>query len=822
MTAITKMLKRYLFIFLATYYILIGGSYYYQVFAVRVFQHVFSTILLSVWLILRLYRRRGLPSTPLNPLLYIGVIVWFASAVFSLDPRMALENLWFPVTNLLIFYVIVDLLQSGREGLLIETELLLAALVVIFASIQLGSWFFGWGFATASVGWASVLGHEIFLPLSSPRLFVPLGVSTWLAAYTAPMAIFAGASGLAARRRGIRNALLLLAVLLVLVMLLTASRGGWVSFGAGVVVFLVLRVLRDVHLRQFALRYKTLLMLIGGIVVASAVLMLARISAESGHATGDILRFDLWHGAVEIAQDHPFLGVGPGLFGRAYRLYRVPTTVDNRLGTAHNFYLNTLAETGIVGVLVGIALGFVLLRSWWMLWLRAESEKRQLHLEGALAALIGFGAQSLFDTFTSEPLVLLALSLAAYCVTETRLRGMPSVTAPTLKRGRAAGFASLVLVIGFGAGLLRSDQAQAAFNTSVRDASPEQALLQAQQAVMLDPALNLYRLQVAYQTDGDTEPAIASYQNALALEPTWDSGWINLAALYTREGETMRALDALQRAIDVDNHNGALLMWARLAEATGSAPAEVIRNVYAHYLLTLDRGTLPLSTFWSATDLRDQVLADYLRIAAPDVHYRVTAVHHPSDLVRLVPDHPVTAADWWVVGEYALSQEVDPAKAERAFTQAIDREGSIALGDYYASRARARLPSDPAGAARDLDIAELLGTFDESPSAIRARMATTLEEQRRLWAAAVPPRVIEQNFEGVLFGGRVGSFDLLPEMRLPGPGRVVMQPWYDLAASYLSTGQLAQAADVYRAILDRVPEEEEARAALNQLVGSAS
>ena len=127
------------------------------------------------------------------------MIVWFASALLSLDPRMALENIWFPLTNLLFFFVMVDLLQSGQEALLIETLFLLAALVAVLAGVQLGSWFFGWGFATPSVGWISVLGADMPLPLAAPRLFVPLGVSTWLAAYTAPLAIVAGAWGLSAR-----------------------------------------------------------------------------------------------------------------------------------------------------------------------------------------------------------------------------------------------------------------------------------------------------------------------------------------------------------------------------------------------------------------------------------------------------------------------------------------------------------------------------------------------------------------------------------------------------------------------------------------------
>ena len=405
-TIVTR-LKRYLFIFTATYFLLIGGTYYYQLFAVRVFQHVFATVILAIWLILRLRQRRGLPITPLNIALYAGVIVWFISALLSLDPRMALENLWFPLTNLLLFFVMVDLLQSGQEGLLVETQFLLAALVVLLALVQLGSWWFGWGFGTPTIGWASVLGGDVRFPLRLPRLYVPLGVSTWLAAYVAPLAVLAGAWGVAGRQRGARIGFGLLALLLTVIMLLTGSRGGWISLGAGAVVFVGLQLARDARLQQRVRRYLIPLSLGALVIVGVGVLTLLRLSADPGHSSGDLLRFDLWKGALQVVRDHPFFGVGPGLFGQAYRLYRDPTYIDNRLGTAHNFYLNSLAENGIIAILIALVIGVLLLRAWWKQWRGAETPTRQVHLAGAFAALIGFGVQSFFDTFTGLPLVLL-------------------------------------------------------------------------------------------------------------------------------------------------------------------------------------------------------------------------------------------------------------------------------------------------------------------------------------------------------------------------------------------------------------------------------
>ncbi len=331
-----------------------------------------------------------------------------------------------------------------------------------------------------------------------------------------------------------------------------------------------------------------------------------------------------------------------------------------------------------------------------------------MHLAGAFAALVGFGAQSFFDIFASTPLILLALGLAAYCITEPRSR-----VDPPLRGSRPAALAALIGVLIFGAGLLRSDQAQALFNASLNG-----SLEQAQQATALDPALHLYTLQVAYLTaeqSADNAAALDAYRGALDLEPTWDTGWINYAALLERDGETSAALDALQRAIDIDNHNGALLLWARLAEQHDAAPAAAIVDAYAHHLhaAAMVSDPLPLSSFWSATDLRRQALDTFLAENSLDFRYRILAALDPDQLAALVPLNPITAAEWWVAGEHDLTVNGDAAAADAAFTQAIALRTDQFLGDMYASRARARLTLDLVGAANDLNAADLLGVTYE-------------------------------------------------------------------------------------------------------------
>lgn len=56
-----------------------------------------------------------------------------------------------------------------------------------------------------------------------------------------------------------------------------------------------------------------------------------------------------WQAALNMARAYPFLGVGMGNYEIAYEQFRL-INWDEPLGHAHNFYLNVLAEAGIIGL----------------------------------------------------------------------------------------------------------------------------------------------------------------------------------------------------------------------------------------------------------------------------------------------------------------------------------------------------------------------------------------------------------------------------------------------------------------------------------------
>lgn len=791
---------------MAAYLTLLGGApYYLTLFPIRVLHHVVMTALLAGWLIHRIRIGRGLPRTPLD-LWLVGVAALYGIAtITSRDPRVSFEVLWFPLHFLLAYYVMAALIEAGRTRLLLEAQFLMAAVVVIAAGMQLASWWFGLNLVPeTSVGWNAALGQGI-LPLESPRLYLPLGVTTWLAAYTAPLALFAVVKGLTEQQRDLRVGLGLLAVLLVVVMLLTGSRGGVISLGAAGAVLILLRILSSDRFRRLSRTRQLLFVMTPALVFAllgAGVLLWTQTRGSDG---SDRLRLGLWRGAIDIISDAPLTGVGPGMFGRVYREVRDPEYVDDRLGTAHNVLLNTAAETGIVSALLLVGIGGAVTQVWWRRWRKAQGAAR-LRLEGAFSALVGFVVQSQFDLFTATPIILLIVLLTAYiCVEPDRI---PSDSGTRIRLAGAS--AALIAVAVFGVVLLNWDRAHGLLLASVRDPGGDSQTF-ADEAAAIDPGLRLYPLWSAYLR-GDSQ----SLTEALALEPTWDIGWLHVAETAEQAGDYAGALAALGRVRSVSWVSPGALHWARIAEQEAAAPTTEIVSAYRS---AIDWAGLPLSEFWNETPLRREALLRYMDETDLDLRYRVAQVHFPERLdgIHALALESESGSAWWVQGESALTVTGDAAAAVELFQRAVAAVPSN--GDYRASLARAQVAAGQmADAEAALLLADLLGTAHEYPNAIRAQMAATLPERQRWWAAALPPRVQSQNFEGLLYLGRVADFQIPAIYQFPGPGTRAMQSWYDLAQSYLDAADADGAVNVLRAIIAYAPDETNARQQLDAIV----
>jgi O-antigen ligase len=127
-----------------------------------------------------------------------------------------------------------------------------------------------------------------------------------------------------------------------------------------------------------------------------------------------------WQAGWYMFLDHPWLGVGAGNYADAYPAYSVGQWLEP-LGHAHNYYLNMLAELGLVGGgLLVLLLGLVFRELGGRL-VRSEQPAGPFWravLAGCVGGLIVFCVHNLFDSLFVHSVniqvgILLGLGLVA-------------------------------------------------------------------------------------------------------------------------------------------------------------------------------------------------------------------------------------------------------------------------------------------------------------------------------------------------------------------------------------------------------------------------
>jgi cytochrome c-type biogenesis protein CcmH/NrfG len=526
-----------------------------------------------------------------------------------------------------------------------------------------------------------------------PRLFLAMSVSTLLAGYIAPLVTVTLGWAVTTTQRDFRVVLFGLMALLSLVLLMTGSRGGLLGVGIALGAFALCQAIRSPRITAIIAPKVLIGIGVAGLIAASlgfVVLTLPRALGSSNEG-----RVDMWRSAVEMTADHPVFGVGYGMFGRAFREYRDPTIVQDKLAHAHNLYLNTLSELGVVGTAIVIWLAGTAITRIWRNYRAQIDRRRQMRLEAACCALLGFGAHSLVESFSITPIIFMVLSLLAYVMTplpESRV-----VTPP--KETRLYTAILLVIVLVWGVGMLIFDSAQNSYMQAFRRQTASEALADVAAAKASDPSLRLYDLVTAFLVDQNTtQPtdAIWVYESVLQLEPTWEIGWANLAALYATNDQPQAAFEAIQRAYALNNSTPALVWWARYADLTKGAPDDKIVKNYVRAMsnaYVLNR-VLPVSSFWQETPLSQQALEEFAANVPLDWQYRIWQAQNPSRIAALIPTTPQTSAEWWIVGQEALNTG-NATEALTAFETALALlPDNSQRGDYEASRAEALIATN--------------------------------------------------------------------------------------------------------------------------------
>lgn len=198
------------------------------------------------------------------------------------------------------------------------------------------------------------------------------------------------------------------AMLATLALLMSWSRGAWLGFAAAMAVLLLFLPRR----RWFGLFLLAIALGIGFLVVELDIIpqsFLSRVGTlgsdlQIGDVRGEFLttenyavveRLAHWQTGLEMARDNLWTGVGFGNYEPAYPDYAL-LNWPIPLGHAHNYYINLLAEVGVIG-----AIGYLLF--WAVVFLQVirilrtkDWNKRGMAL-GLLAAWTALSVHHLVD-----------------------------------------------------------------------------------------------------------------------------------------------------------------------------------------------------------------------------------------------------------------------------------------------------------------------------------------------------------------------------------------------------------------------------------------
>ena len=325
--------------------------------------------------------------TPLDAPLAALIIVTLLSLVFSLHRQSSIRSLIILINYLVIFYLVIHMVRTRSQlRQLIYVIISVAVFLAVFGIFKSfgANPFPWWDYADLKNTYADRLTSTFGCPnhlAGYMEMALPLLLSLFLLGLGPGVALILGYS-----------ALLLLAALM-----LSLSRGGWIS------TLLSLSFMAGALLASPSFRRKKLL---GAIIVGSLVLALialvstpvvdrVKTAMEKEEEASFYSRVVAWGGVVDMIADYPLTGIGPGNFKTVFTQYQ-PPGLRSHFTMAHNDYLHFLSETGLLLIPVIIWMIIALYRKGFNK-LKNRSRLVRATTLGAMTGITGILCHSITD-----------------------------------------------------------------------------------------------------------------------------------------------------------------------------------------------------------------------------------------------------------------------------------------------------------------------------------------------------------------------------------------------------------------------------------------
>jgi len=220
------------------------------------------------------------------------------------------------------------------------------------------------------------------------RVYSTLGNPNVLSEYLLLAIPFAGASILIAKDAVAKVFFTGCLGVMLLCMLLTFARGGWLGLIIAAALFLVMLDRRFIIVGIVGL---ILLYFLLPDVILDRFLSIGDVTDSSTN-----FRLFIWLGTIAMLRDYWFTGIGPGTaaFNRVYPLYSYNTIFSPH---SHNLFLQIMCDAGISGFIIFLVILFTYFRHLFSAVSRESDRVSKILQIAAVSSVLGFLVQSFTD-----------------------------------------------------------------------------------------------------------------------------------------------------------------------------------------------------------------------------------------------------------------------------------------------------------------------------------------------------------------------------------------------------------------------------------------
>ncbi|MFZ1378355.1 MAG: O-antigen ligase family protein [Saprospiraceae bacterium] len=199
-------------------------------------------------------------------------------------------------------------------------------------------------------------------------------------------------------------------------LIVTFSRAAWASIIAALLVYIILQLKIKfkylIGILVFVLIYimmniTTIMMNLEKNKVSSSDDVVENVESMSNISTdaSNLERINRWASAVEMWREKPIFGFGPGTYMFEYAPYQLSynlteiSTNFGDVGNAHSEYLGPLAETGMLGMLLFIAILFLSFHCGFHAYYSTKNRTKRILISTSICALSTYYLHGLLNNF---------------------------------------------------------------------------------------------------------------------------------------------------------------------------------------------------------------------------------------------------------------------------------------------------------------------------------------------------------------------------------------------------------------------------------------